>query len=54
MQIQTLAQKDLSDGEVRTGLNELVAKGYLSWHDNEVVHITLAQMKHLKRFYKEE
>ena len=52
--IQTLAQKDLSEGEVRTGLNELVAKGYLSWHDNEVVHITLAQMKHLKRFYKEE
>ncbi len=54
VQIQTLAQKDLSEGEVRTGLNELVAKGYLGWHDNEVVHITLAQMKHLKRFYKEE
>ena len=54
VQIQTLAQKDLSEGEVRTGLNELVAKGYLSWHDNEVVHITLAQMKHLQRFYKEE
>ena len=54
VQIQTLAQKDLSEGEVRRGLNKLVAEGYLNWHDDEVVRITLAQMKHLKRFYKDE
>ena len=52
--IQTLAQKDLSEGDVRRGLSELVAEGYLNWNDNEVVQITSAQMKHLKRFYKEE
>lgn len=52
--IQALAQKDLSTGDVRKGLNELVAEGYLNWNDNEVVRITSTQMKHLKRFYKED
>ena len=52
--IQTLAQKDLSEGDVRRGLNELVAEGYLNWNGNEDVQITSAQMKHLKRFYKDE
>ena len=52
--IQTLAQKDLSEGDVRTGLNELVAEGHLKWDGSDVVHITSAQMKRLMRFYKED
>ncbi|MBV9228492.1 MAG: hypothetical protein JOZ18_04195 [Chloroflexi bacterium] len=52
--IQTLAQDDLSEADVRIGLNELVADGLLSWHGEDVVHLTAAQMRRLSRFYKEE
>jgi hypothetical protein len=52
--IQTLAQKDLSEDEVRKGLNGLVTEGLLDWHGEDVVHLTTAQMKRLTRFYKEE
>jgi hypothetical protein len=40
--------------DVRTGLYALVAEGLLTWQDEETIFITLAQMKHLKRFYREE
>lgn len=52
--IQTLAQDDLSEHDVRAGLHELVTEGLLDWHGEEVVSITAPQMKHLVRFYKEE
>jgi len=53
--IQTLAQADLSESDVRSGLNELVIEGYLDdAQDNDVVHFSAAQMKRLLRFYKDE
>jgi len=54
VQIQTLAQEDLSEGDVRTGLNQLVAERCLDWDGSAVVHFTSAQMKRLMRFYKED
>jgi len=52
--IQTLAQEYLSEGDVRIGLNKLADEGLLDWHSDPVVHITSAQMKRLSRFYREE
>jgi len=52
--MQTLAQQDLTESDVRTGLNQLVAEGLLDWHGDSVVHITSTQMKQLTRFYREE
>jgi len=52
--IQTLAQDDLSEGDVRSGLSELAAEGLLSWHDEQVVSLTTAQRRRLARFYREE
>ncbi len=52
--IQTLAHEHLSQGDVRTGLNELVVEGYLNWYGTDVVHVTANQMKRLQRFYKDE
>ncbi len=56
--IQTLAQEDLSEDGVRTGLNKLAAEGLLDWHGDgdgdTVIHISSAQMKRLARFYREE
>ena len=52
--IQTLAQDDLSEGDTRLGLNKLVAEGLLSWHGEETVHLTVAQLRRLTRFYREE
>ncbi|GAC1385228.1 MAG: hypothetical protein NVS4B7_08320 [Ktedonobacteraceae bacterium] len=52
--IQTLAQDDLSESDVRTGLNQLIAEGLLEKNDGNVVRITSAQMKRLTRFYKDE
>lgn len=52
--IQTLAQEDLTESDVRTGLKQLVAEGLLDWHGDAVIHITLTQKKQLTRFYKEE
>jgi hypothetical protein len=52
--IQTLAQNDLSVADVRKGLRELVNEGMLEWHDAEEVCLSAAQMKRLARFYKEE
>jgi len=53
--LQTLAQDDLSVDAVHSALNELVADGLLSWHNGEeMVHLDSAQVKRLTRFYKEE
>ena len=51
--IQTLAQEDLSESDVRAGLNQLVAEGLINWQGDVVVHIMPAHMKHLTRFYRE-
>jgi len=52
--IQTLAQDDLSEDDVRIGLKRLAAEGILNWHDEEIVHLTAVQKKRLRRFYKFE
>jgi hypothetical protein len=52
--IQTLAQNDLSEGDVRSGLNELVAEGLLDWQGEETVRLTATQRRRLSRFYREE
>lgn len=52
--IAALAQNDLSDDEVRTGLRTLVAEGLLHWHGEDAVCLTTAQLKRLTRFYREE
>jgi hypothetical protein len=54
VELQTLAHDDLSERDVQSGLNELVAEGLLSWHGEERVHLSSAQAKRLTRFYKEE
>ncbi|GCE19371.1 hypothetical protein [Dictyobacter kobayashii] len=52
--VQTLAQNDLTVQAVRKGLQELSSEGLLDWHGEEIVQLTSAQMKRLSRFYKEE
>lgn len=52
--IQTLAQSDLTHSDVRKGLQELTTDGLLDWHGEEKVQLTSAQLKRLTRFYKEE
>lgn len=52
--IRALAQDDLSEDDVRIGLNELVAEGLLSWSGEEIVRLTPAQMKRLSRYYAEQ
>jgi hypothetical protein len=52
--IQALAQQDLSIDDVRKGLAMLVSEGLLTWHGEEIVHLSIDQAKRLSRFYKEE
>ncbi len=52
--VQALAQDNLSEREVRTGLNELVVEGLLDWSGTAAVHFTAAQKKRLERFYRAE
>ena len=52
--ISTLAQEDLSEDDVRMGLNQLVAEGLLEWNGEQTVHFTSAQAKRLGRFYEGE
>ncbi len=54
--IQTLAQDDLSESDVQIGLNQLVAEGILDQKniDVDAIHITSTQIKRLARFYKDE
>jgi hypothetical protein len=50
----TLAQSDLSDDEVRKGLQRLVDEGLLTWQGEEDISLSAAQIKRLSRFYEEE
>lgn len=52
--IQTLAQNDLTEDAVRTGLNALVGEKLLTWSGEQSVRFTPAQMKRLTRYYREE
>ena len=53
--IQVLAQNDLSVAQAQKGLHGLVREGMLVWHEGEtVIRLSEAQMKRLSRFYKEE
>ncbi len=52
--LQTLAQHDLSEDDVRKGLHALVTEGLLDWQGEEVVSLSAVQLKRLSRFYKEE
>jgi len=52
--VRTLAQQNLTEQDVRTGLKQLVAEGLLDWQGEAVVEFTTAQGKRLTRFYKEE
>lgn len=49
-----ILQDDLSTEDARTGLRELASDGLLSWHGEDAVRLSDAQMKHLTRFYREE
>lgn len=51
--LKTLAQDDLSEREVQTGLKHLAAEGLLDWQGEGVVCITSTQRKRLARFYEE-
>ena len=52
--IQTLAQDDLSQNDVRAGLNELMLEGYIDdGQDTAIISVSVAQMKRLQRFYKD-
>ena len=52
--VLTLAQRDIPEGNVRLSLKQLVREKVLDWQGEDVVHLTTAQMKLLTRFYKEE
>ncbi|GCE11259.1 RNA polymerase sigma factor [Tengunoibacter tsumagoiensis] len=54
VELQTLAQQDLSEENVRQGLRGLVAEGLLDWQGESIVRLTSAQLKRLLRFYKDE
>ncbi len=53
VKIETLAQDNLSEREVRTGLQHLVTEGLLDWHGEETVQCSSEQRRHLARFYEE-
>ncbi len=52
--VKALVYEHLSEEDVRTGLHHLARIGLLSWHGEEVVHITSEQKKHLAHFYEAE
>ncbi len=52
VQIQTLVGIDLSESDVRTGLQALAAEGLLNWDGADDLHLTLDQAKRLTRYYK--
>ena len=52
--VLTLAQHDIPEQDVRSGLKQLVEEKVLNWQGEDVVHLTMAQMKQVTRFYKEE
>lgn len=52
--VQTLAQHDLTEDDVRSGLYALVSEKLLTWNGEAKVNVTADQMKHLTRYYREE
>ena len=54
MDVQTLAQHDLSLDDVYAGLHTLATEGLLAWQGETHVTLSSAQMKRLTRFYREE
>ncbi len=52
--MQTLVQADLLEGDVRTGLKTLALEGLLDWSGETIIHCTAAQVKHLSRYYRDE
>jgi hypothetical protein len=53
VELGTLEQDDLSESEVRTGLQHLVTEGLLEWYGEEIVQFSSEQRKHLARYYEE-
>ncbi len=51
--IKTLVNESITEGEVLKGLNHLVRVGLLDWHGEEIVRFSSVQLKHLARFYEE-
>jgi hypothetical protein len=49
--VQVLAQQDLSIDDVRKGLHVLVSEGLLAWHGEAAVRLSVEQIKRLSRFY---
>jgi hypothetical protein len=54
VELQTLAQHDLSLDRVRQGLAELAREGLVDWHGEDVVQLAIDQVKRLSRFYQVE
>ncbi len=54
VEIQTLAQNDLTEDAVKEGLHALVAEHLLNWQGEPSVRFTSVQMKHLTRYYRDE
>jgi hypothetical protein len=52
VQIQTLVGIDLSESDVRMGLQALTAEGLLNWDGEHDLHLTMEQVKRLARYYK--
>jgi DNA-directed RNA polymerase specialized sigma24 family protein len=53
VELKALQMNDLSEKEVRTGLQHLVTEGLLNWHGEETVRFSFEERKHLARFYEE-
>jgi hypothetical protein len=52
VQIQTLVGIDLSESDVRMGLQALTAEGLLNWDGEHDLRLTMEQVKRLARYYK--
>ena len=52
VQIQTLVGTELSESDVRMGLQALTTEGLLNWSGEDDIRLTLDQMKRLARYYK--
>lgn len=52
--LHTVIGEGLSESDVQAGLRQLTVEKVLDWHSEESIAITVEQMKHLKRYYREE
>src|SRR5262249_17999999 len=52
--LQALQQSNFSENDVRAGLQQLAAENLLTWHGEDIVRLTAAQLKRLTRYYKDE